>query len=110
MLFSLMTSRSGIRAHWSWSTKTQVRVIGYHSPNVNQSNVLLPHVNVVCKFFAGKFEREPTTSRVGVRVKNLRKVYKRGKKVAVDNLTLNFYEGQITSFLGHNGAGKTTTM
>ncbi|NXI52583.1 ABCA1 protein, partial [Chloroceryle aenea] len=29
---------------------------------------------------------------------------------AVDGLTLNFYEGQITSFLGHNGAGKTTTM
>lgn len=23
---------------------------------------------------------------------------------------MNFYEGQITSFLGHNGAGKTTTM
>ncbi|NWJ10124.1 ABCA1 protein, partial [Crypturellus undulatus] len=29
---------------------------------------------------------------------------------AVDGLSLDFYEGQITSFLGHNGAGKTTTM
>ena len=28
----------------------------------------------------------------------------------MDGLTLNLYEGQITSFLGHNGAGKTTTM
>ena len=37
-------------------------------------------------------------------------VYKEGKKLAVDGLTLNLYEGQITSFLGHNGAGKTTTM
>lgn len=36
--------------------------------------------------------------------------YKTGKKLAVKNLSLNFYEGQITSFLGHNGAGKTTTM
>ena len=27
-----------------------------------------------------------------------------------EDLNLNFYEGQITSFLGHNGAGKTTTM
>lgn len=37
-------------------------------------------------------------------------MYKEGKKLAVDGLTLNLYEGQITSFLGHNGAGKTTTM
>ncbi len=28
----------------------------------------------------------------------------------MENLSLNLYEGQITSFLGHNGAGKTTTM
>uniref|UniRef100_A0A673J9Q2 P-type phospholipid transporter n=1 Tax=Sinocyclocheilus rhinocerous TaxID=307959 RepID=A0A673J9Q2_9TELE len=41
--------------------------------------------------------------------KNLVKVYSNGK-LAVDGLTLGFYEGQITSFLGHNGAGKTTTM
>lgn len=26
----------------------------------------------------------------------------------MDNLTLNFYQDQITGFLGHNGAGKTT--
>ena len=37
------------------------------------------------------------------------KVYPNGK-VAVEDLSLNFYEGQITSFLGHNGAGKTTTI
>ena len=29
---------------------------------------------------------------------------------AVKNLSLNFYEGQITALLGHNGAGKTTVM
>ena len=30
--------------------------------------------------------------------------------VAVKGTTLQMYEGQITSLLGHNGAGKTTTM
>ena len=30
--------------------------------------------------------------------------------MAVNDLSLNLYEGQITAFLGHNGAGKTTTM
>lgn len=56
------------------------------------------------------FEPEPTHLPLGVCIDNLTKVYKTGKKVAVKNLSLNLYEGQIASFLGHNGAGKTTTM
>ncbi|KAK1175667.1 phospholipid-transporting ATPase ABCA1-like [Acipenser oxyrinchus oxyrinchus] len=55
-------------------------------------------------------EEEPAHLELGVFVENLVKIYQDGKKVAVDGLTLGFYEGQITSFLGHNGAGKTTTM
>ncbi|XP_043218216.1 ATP-binding cassette sub-family A member 7-like [Amphibalanus amphitrite] len=56
-----------------------------------------------------KFEAEPTNLPLGVAVQHLRKVYANGK-VAVEDMSLNFYEGQITSFLGHNGAGKTTTI
>ncbi|XP_029460267.1 ATP-binding cassette sub-family A member 1 isoform X2 [Rhinatrema bivittatum] len=55
-------------------------------------------------------EEEPTHLHLGVLIQNLVKIYRDGKKVAIDGLTLRFYEGQITSFLGHNGAGKTTTM
>ncbi|XP_033890331.3 phospholipid-transporting ATPase ABCA1-like [Acipenser ruthenus] len=55
-------------------------------------------------------EEEPAHLELGVFVEDLVKIYQDGKKVAVDGLTLGFYEGQITSFLGHNGAGKTTTM
>ncbi|XP_063074491.1 phospholipid-transporting ATPase ABCA1a isoform X2 [Engraulis encrasicolus] len=55
-------------------------------------------------------EEEPTHLVRGVYIDNLVKVYSHGKKLAVDGLTLGFYEDQITSFLGHNGAGKTTTM
>ncbi|KAG8455080.1 hypothetical protein GDO86_001341 [Hymenochirus boettgeri] len=55
-------------------------------------------------------EEEPSHLPLGVSIEKLVKIYRNGKKVAVDELSLNFYEGQITSFLGHNGAGKTTTM
>ncbi|XP_035280221.1 phospholipid-transporting ATPase ABCA1-like isoform X1 [Anguilla anguilla] len=55
-------------------------------------------------------EEEPSHLKLGVYIKNLVKVYSNGNKLAVDGLSLGFYEGQITSFLGHNGAGKTTTM
>jgi ATPase subunit of ABC transporter with duplicated ATPase domains len=51
------------------------------------------------------FEHEPLNLAVGVSIQNLTKVYA-DSKVAVENLTINFYENQITSFLGHNGAGK----
>jgi ABC-type multidrug transport system ATPase subunit len=46
---------------------------------------------------------------VGVRLMNLTKIFDK-KKYAVQNLSLDLYEGEILSFLGHNGAGKTTTM
>ncbi|XP_051260057.1 retinal-specific phospholipid-transporting ATPase ABCA4-like isoform X1 [Dicentrarchus labrax] len=56
------------------------------------------------------FEAEPLGLVMGVQIKDLVKVYDGSSRPAVDCLNLNFYESQITSFLGHNGAGKTTTM
>uniref|UniRef100_A0A7M4FED3 P-type phospholipid transporter n=1 Tax=Crocodylus porosus TaxID=8502 RepID=A0A7M4FED3_CROPO len=41
---------------------------------------------------------------------NLVKIFGNSTKPAVDGITVTFYEGQITAFLGHNGAGKTTTL
>nr|APD26542.1 ATP-binding cassette transporter subfamily A member 2 protein [Brachionus koreanus] len=55
------------------------------------------------------FEAEPNGLKIGVSIKNLYKKYD-DSKLAVNNLSINFYESQITSFLGHNGAGKTTTL
>ncbi|XP_028043813.1 ATP-binding cassette sub-family A member 1 isoform X2 [Bombyx mandarina] len=54
-------------------------------------------------------DEEPKDSPVGVDIQNLTKIYK-GRKAAVDNLTLRLYENEITVLLGHNGAGKTTTI
>ncbi|XP_067300426.1 uncharacterized protein abca12 isoform X2 [Pseudorasbora parva] len=44
----------------------------------------------------------------GVSLYGLTKTY--AGRHAVDHLNLSFYEGHVTSLLGHNGAGKTTTM
>uniref|UniRef100_A0A669B0Q2 ATP binding cassette subfamily A member 12 n=1 Tax=Oreochromis niloticus TaxID=8128 RepID=A0A669B0Q2_ORENI len=45
---------------------------------------------------------------VGVALHGLTKTY--GDQAAIQNLNVSFYEGHVTSLLGHNGAGKTTTM
>ncbi|CAL4074301.1 unnamed protein product, partial [Meganyctiphanes norvegica] len=67
----------------------------------------------------GENEVNPNIEAVGsefigheaVRLHNLKKSYtSRGKEPvsAVDGISLNIYESQITCILGHNGAGKTT--
>eukprot|EP01038_Epipyxis_sp_PR26KG_P005748 gene5748-7937_t len=49
-----------------------------------------------------------------VSIKKLRKVFKSAAggddRIAVNNLNLDLYQGQVTVLLGHNGAGKTTTI
>lgn len=54
-------------------------------------------------------EEAPTDKHAGIKILGLTKIYK-GSKVAVNDLSLNLYEDQISVLLGHNGAGKTTTM
>ncbi|XP_065175068.1 phospholipid-transporting ATPase ABCA3-like [Sycon ciliatum] len=56
------------------------------------------------------FEPEPESLPAGVRSYRLKKVFKtsNGPLVAVNGVSLNMYEGQVTVLLGHNGAGKTT--
>jgi len=36
--------------------------------------------------------------------------FSKKQRPAVDELSIDMYEGDITALLGHNGAGKTTTM
>ena len=44
----------------------------------------------------------------GISLRGLNKWY--GDRQVVNNISCDFYEGQITVLLGHNGAAKTTTM
>lgn len=87
-----------------WLSQQANRAIIQQNLNINNEILELAHED------SEKFEKVSPNSKIGVSIKNLRKVYKQTNKVAVDGLNLNFYEGQITAFLGHNGAGKTTTM
>ena len=43
-----------------------------------------------------------------IQIQNLTKTY--GKRLAVDDISVNIEKGEIVGFLGPNGAGKTTTM
>lgn len=44
-----------------------------------------------------------------LKIRGLKKIYPDGK-LAVDNVSMTMYEGQIFALLGHNGAGKTTVI
>ncbi|XP_027402445.1 ATP-binding cassette sub-family A member 7 isoform X4 [Bos indicus x Bos taurus] len=46
----------------------------------------------------------------GVSIRGLEKRFAGNPQPALCGLSLDFYQGHITAFLGHNGAGKTTTM
>ncbi|XP_054570377.1 phospholipid-transporting ATPase ABCA3-like [Eptesicus fuscus] len=58
------------------------------------------------------FEVEPTDLVAGIQLQRLCKEFRvqNTTKIAVKDLSLNLYEGQITVLLGHNGAGKSTTL
>ncbi|XP_057605512.1 phospholipid-transporting ATPase ABCA3-like [Hippopotamus amphibius kiboko] len=58
------------------------------------------------------FEDEPVDLVAGIRIQHLHKefILQNMTVIAIEDLSLNLYEGQITVLLGHNGAGKTTTL
>lgn len=58
----------------------------------------------------GVDEEDPNGLPIGMSLHNLTKKFKSKDTPAVDDLNVNFFQGQITAFLGHNGAGKSTTM
>ncbi|KAL7057439.1 hypothetical protein AAHC03_019316 [Spirometra sp. Aus1] len=80
------------------------------SSSLSLSSFYLPQQASSPQVYDQFHEPPPDKHSVGVSIRGLTKTYRGGKQTAVNNLWADFYEGQITSFLGHNGAGKTTTM
>ncbi|XP_055483588.1 phospholipid-transporting ATPase ABCA3-like [Psammomys obesus] len=58
------------------------------------------------------FEAEPTDLRPSIQIRHLHKVFRENNsiKIALEDLSLNLYQGQITILLGQNGAGKSTAL
>uniref|UniRef100_A0A8C3VUR2 ABC transporter domain-containing protein n=1 Tax=Catagonus wagneri TaxID=51154 RepID=A0A8C3VUR2_9CETA len=65
-------------------------------------------VQDLISLFHSYFEAEPTSLVADVQIKHLYKKF--GDQIAVNDMSLNLYEGQITVLLGQNGAGKTTIL
>ncbi len=77
----------------------------------NTNKVVTRRQSIFALHETGKagFEDEPQGLTPGVVIHKLTKKFGK-KKVAVNEISIKMYEGQITALLGHNGAGKTTTM
>lgn len=73
------------------------RILGVEDLNKN----VIPESDV--------YEKESNNLVAGIKISHLKKQFTK-HKVAVRDVSLNMFEGQITVLLGHNGAGKTTTM
>lgn len=86
---------------WPWSRTTRLSVMEEDQACAMENRRLEETRGI---------EEEPTHLPLVVCIDKLTKVYKTDKKLALNKLSLNLYENQVVSFLGHNGAGKTTTM
>ncbi|KFV77833.1 ATP-binding cassette sub-family A member 2, partial [Struthio camelus australis] len=86
---------------WPWSRTTRLSIMEEDQACAMESRRLEETRGI---------EEEPSHLPLVVCIDKLTKVYKTDKKLALNKLSLNLYENQVVSFLGHNGAGKTTTM
>ncbi|NWX91169.1 ABCA2 protein, partial [Nothoprocta ornata] len=87
---------------WPWSRTTRLSIMEEDQACAMESRRLAEETRGI--------EEEPSHLPLVVCIDKLTKVYKTDKKLALNKLSLNLYENQVVSFLGHNGAGKTTTM
>ncbi|XP_062957203.1 phospholipid-transporting ATPase ABCA3-like [Cynocephalus volans] len=95
----------GVPKPWNFFLQRSHR---FQEPPVEKTEISPFHETIQSKYFEG----EPTDLVAGIQIKHLYKTFrqKNTMKIAVKDLSLNLYKGQITVLLGHNGAGKSTTL
>ncbi|XP_075922320.1 uncharacterized protein LOC116941141 isoform X1 [Petromyzon marinus] len=86
------------------------RPMGYLVRNMAQESSADSKTDAKDGSMRPQLEAVPADLTAGVSLRSLTKQYSKGKKAALQDLSLDFYQDQITTLLGHNGAGKTTTM
>ena len=72
-----------------------------------------PPFKKVSKTIQDEENPNSSNSNIGVSLQNLTKIFSisgKEKRVAVNDLSLDFHVGEVTALLGHNGAGKSTMM
>jgi ATP-binding cassette subfamily A (ABC1) protein 3 len=115
-LQQIVPQEFGVQKPWNFLFKPEYRLdvkprhnnrlrfetVGYSGQNDTEPNVEKPTQELQVKERNGEC----------IQVCGLRKVFSTedGEKVAVNNLSVTMYAGQITALLGHNGAGKSTTI
>lgn len=99
----------GVREQWNFPFTKSFWIKSLEHIDVEEICGDCSEMHDFSEFSRQSIESQPDSKKVGIKIINLRKVYQNGK-VAVDGLSLNLCENQITVLLGHNGAGKSSTM
>ncbi|VDD90945.1 unnamed protein product [Enterobius vermicularis] len=89
---------------WTYATPTFIKIMVSRQKLLFFCSLLVAYTSI-----GHNFEPEPTDLPLAVETQNLVKCYGQNFR-AINNLSIRFYESQVTALLGHNGAGKTTTL
>lgn len=103
-LDQVLPKQYGVAKPWNFLCKKSQGILSQHTSAISEAD----SEQISYQYFE-EVSAQVKRDSYALKVRNLRKVFDNGK-VAVSNVSLTMYSGQIFALLGHNGAGKTTTI